>query len=46
MSKPRLIMTPQAQRARIEKLLKDIFRLLALILGALTFGIGASLGLK
>jgi len=33
-------MTPQAQRARIEKLLIDTVRLLTLILGAVAFGIG------
>lgn len=39
-----LIMTPSAQRARIEKLLRDAVRLLTLILGALAFGIGVLFG--
>lgn len=44
MSKLNLIMTPVEQRARAENLLKDIRRLLTLILGALCFGIGVLFG--
>ena len=44
MSKLRLSMTPQAQRARIEKLLRGIWSLLVMILGVLTFGIGVFFG--
>ena len=49
MSKPKGLynpvnMTPQAQRERIEKLLKDIWGVLCLIFGALTFGIGVLFG--
>ena len=39
-----LIMTPQAQRARIEKLLRDIRGVLSVILGVLAFLTGVIFG--
>ncbi len=49
MSKPKGLynpvnMTPQAQRARIEKLLRDTVRLLTIIFCAIAFGIGVFWG--